>query len=144
MPWKLHVLIFIFCSSHYHPCCMVNSKYNSLRSFSSDRSYTLNRSSYARDSMMIEELLVPPKDQVCGIYLAFLYRLTFFSKKHSGTSVKTSCYCCRGMSLSLALDLNQRLPSCSSYKREPGHFGWGVKGKWICYWLHHTHMNMCC
>ncbi|XP_025058385.1 ankyrin-3 isoform X7 [Alligator sinensis] len=35
----------------------------SLRSFSSDRSYTLNRSSYARDSMMIEELLVPPKDQ---------------------------------------------------------------------------------
>ncbi|PKK28487.1 ankyrin 3, node of Ranvier (ankyrin G), transcript variant X3 [Columba livia] len=39
------------------------SKYNSLRSFSSDRSYTLNRSSYARDSMMIEELLVPAKDQ---------------------------------------------------------------------------------
>ncbi|XP_039575654.1 ankyrin-3 isoform X6 [Passer montanus] len=35
----------------------------SLRSFSSDRSYTLNRSSYARDSMMIEELLVPTKDQ---------------------------------------------------------------------------------
>ncbi|XP_062490007.1 ankyrin-3 isoform X7 [Pezoporus occidentalis] len=35
----------------------------SLRSFSSDRSYTLNRSSYARDSMMIEELLVPAKDQ---------------------------------------------------------------------------------
>uniref|UniRef100_A0A8C9F3C8 Ankyrin 3 n=1 Tax=Pavo cristatus TaxID=9049 RepID=A0A8C9F3C8_PAVCR len=34
-----------------------------LRSFSSDRSYTLNRSSYARDSMMIEELLVPAKDQ---------------------------------------------------------------------------------
>uniref|UniRef100_A0A8V0XYK6 Ankyrin 3 n=1 Tax=Gallus gallus TaxID=9031 RepID=A0A8V0XYK6_CHICK len=30
---------------------------------SSDRSYTLNRSSYARDSMMIEELLVPAKDQ---------------------------------------------------------------------------------
>ncbi|XP_062833419.1 ankyrin-3 isoform X43 [Anolis carolinensis] len=35
----------------------------SLRSFSSDRSYTLNRSSYVRDSMMIEELLVPSKDQ---------------------------------------------------------------------------------
>uniref|UniRef100_A0A674HTK5 Ankyrin 3 n=1 Tax=Taeniopygia guttata TaxID=59729 RepID=A0A674HTK5_TAEGU len=33
------------------------------RSASSDRSYTLNRSSYARDSMMIEELLVPAKDQ---------------------------------------------------------------------------------
>uniref|UniRef100_A0A8D0GC71 Ankyrin-3 n=1 Tax=Sphenodon punctatus TaxID=8508 RepID=A0A8D0GC71_SPHPU len=34
----------------------------SLRSFSSDRSYTLNRSSFARDIMMIEELLVPSKD----------------------------------------------------------------------------------
>uniref|UniRef100_A0A8C6YD64 Ankyrin 3 n=1 Tax=Naja naja TaxID=35670 RepID=A0A8C6YD64_NAJNA len=34
----------------------------SLRSFSSDRSYTLNRSSYTRDSVMIEELMVPPKD----------------------------------------------------------------------------------
>lgn len=45
---------------------MINGKYNSLRSFSSDRSYTLNRSSYARDSMMIEELLVPAKDQVCA------------------------------------------------------------------------------
>ncbi|XP_062833400.1 ankyrin-3 isoform X25 [Anolis carolinensis] len=33
------------------------------RSASSDRSYTLNRSSYVRDSMMIEELLVPSKDQ---------------------------------------------------------------------------------
>lgn len=43
---------------------MVNCYYNSLRSFSSDRSYTLNRSSYARDSMMIEELLVPSKEQV--------------------------------------------------------------------------------
>nr|XP_034993990.1 ankyrin-3 isoform X10 [Zootoca vivipara] len=32
------------------------------RSASSDRSYTLNRSSFARDSMMIEELLVPSKD----------------------------------------------------------------------------------
>ncbi|XP_048361054.1 ankyrin-3 isoform X5 [Sphaerodactylus townsendi] len=35
----------------------------SLRSFSSAGSYTLNRSSFARDSMMIEELLVPSKDQ---------------------------------------------------------------------------------
>eukprot|EP00063_Salmo_salar_P035560 XP_014010395.1 PREDICTED: ankyrin-3-like isoform X12 [Salmo salar] len=34
----------------------------SLRSFSSDRSNTLNRSSYARDSMMIEEILAPTKD----------------------------------------------------------------------------------
>lgn len=49
---------------------MINGKYNSLRSFSSDRSYTLNRSSYARDSMMIEELLVPAKDQVCAASLS--------------------------------------------------------------------------
>ncbi|XP_055783032.1 ankyrin-3-like isoform X35 [Salvelinus fontinalis] len=34
----------------------------SLRSFSSDRSNTLNRSSYARDSMTIEEILAPTKD----------------------------------------------------------------------------------
>ncbi|XP_061646351.1 ankyrin-3-like isoform X29 [Phyllopteryx taeniolatus] len=34
----------------------------SLRSFSSDRSSTLNRSSFARDSMMIEEILAPTKD----------------------------------------------------------------------------------
>ncbi|XP_048864575.1 ankyrin-3-like isoform X1 [Brienomyrus brachyistius] len=36
------------------------------RSASSDRSNTLNRSSFARDSMMIEELLVPTKDQLLG------------------------------------------------------------------------------
>nr|XP_015202083.1 PREDICTED: ankyrin-3 isoform X9 [Lepisosteus oculatus] len=34
----------------------------SLRSFSSDRSNTLNRSSFARDSIMIEEMLAPTKD----------------------------------------------------------------------------------
>ncbi|XP_047232543.1 ankyrin-3-like isoform X37 [Girardinichthys multiradiatus] len=34
----------------------------SLRSFSSDRSNTLNRSSFTRDSMMIEEILAPTKD----------------------------------------------------------------------------------
>ncbi|XP_045577592.1 ankyrin-3 isoform X50 [Salmo salar] len=34
----------------------------SLRSFSLDRSNTLNRSSYARDSMTIEEILAPTKD----------------------------------------------------------------------------------
>uniref|UniRef100_A0A674ECC6 Ankyrin 3 n=1 Tax=Salmo trutta TaxID=8032 RepID=A0A674ECC6_SALTR len=33
-----------------------------LRSFSSDRSNTLNRTSYTRDSMMIEEILAPTKD----------------------------------------------------------------------------------
>uniref|UniRef100_A0A4W4DX69 Ankyrin 3 n=1 Tax=Electrophorus electricus TaxID=8005 RepID=A0A4W4DX69_ELEEL len=35
---------------------------SSLRSFSSDRSNTLNRSSFTRDSMMIEEILAPTKD----------------------------------------------------------------------------------
>ncbi|XP_078498806.1 ankyrin-3 isoform X31 [Lissotriton helveticus] len=41
----------------------IGARSASLRSFSSDRSYTLNRSSYARDSMMIEELLAPSKEQ---------------------------------------------------------------------------------
>ncbi|XP_076856713.1 ankyrin 3b isoform X2 [Brachyhypopomus gauderio] len=41
---------------------------SSLRSFSSDRSNTLNRSSFTRDSMMIEEILAPTKDT--GIYKA--------------------------------------------------------------------------
>uniref|UniRef100_A0A8C9VAR9 Ankyrin 3 n=1 Tax=Scleropages formosus TaxID=113540 RepID=A0A8C9VAR9_SCLFO len=36
--------------------------YNNLCSFSSDRSNTLNRSSFARDSMVIEEILAPTKD----------------------------------------------------------------------------------
>uniref|UniRef100_A0AAV2LK23 Ankyrin 3 n=1 Tax=Knipowitschia caucasica TaxID=637954 RepID=A0AAV2LK23_KNICA len=35
----------------------VGARSQSLRSFSSDRSHTLNRSSYTRDSMMIEEML---------------------------------------------------------------------------------------
>uniref|UniRef100_A0A8C5C646 Ankyrin 3 n=1 Tax=Gadus morhua TaxID=8049 RepID=A0A8C5C646_GADMO len=40
----------------------IGARSASLRSFSSDRSNTLNRSSYARDSMMIEEILAPTKD----------------------------------------------------------------------------------
>ncbi|XP_067226286.1 ankyrin-3-like isoform X7 [Chanodichthys erythropterus] len=40
----------------------VGARTASLRSFSSDRSNTLNRSSFARDSMMIEEILAPNKD----------------------------------------------------------------------------------
>ncbi|XP_047458826.1 ankyrin-3-like isoform X18 [Mugil cephalus] len=39
----------------------------SLRSFSSDRSNTLNRSSFARDSMMIEEILAPTKDTLQSV-----------------------------------------------------------------------------
>ncbi|XP_063749389.1 ankyrin-3 isoform X23 [Eleginops maclovinus] len=40
----------------------VGARSQSLRSFSSDRSNTLNRSSFTRDSMMIEEMLAPGKD----------------------------------------------------------------------------------
>ncbi|XP_045577547.1 ankyrin-3 isoform X40 [Salmo salar] len=39
----------------------------SLRSFSLDRSNTLNRSSYARDSMTIEEILAPTKDTLQSV-----------------------------------------------------------------------------
>uniref|UniRef100_A0A672ISQ8 Ankyrin 3 n=1 Tax=Salarias fasciatus TaxID=181472 RepID=A0A672ISQ8_SALFA len=40
----------------------VGARSQSLRSFSSDRSNTLNRSSFTRDSMMIEEMLAPCKE----------------------------------------------------------------------------------
>ncbi|XP_064418789.1 ankyrin-3 isoform X3 [Latimeria chalumnae] len=40
----------------------IGARSASLRSFSSDRSYTLNRNSYARDSIMIEEIIAPSKD----------------------------------------------------------------------------------
>ncbi|XP_039627362.1 ankyrin-3 isoform X8 [Polypterus senegalus] len=40
----------------------IGARSASLRSFSSDRSNTLNRSSFARDSFMIEEILAPSKD----------------------------------------------------------------------------------
>ncbi|KAM8836558.1 LOW QUALITY PROTEIN: uncharacterized protein AB9W97_002188 [Spinachia spinachia] len=40
----------------------VGARSQSLRSFSSDRSHTLNRSSFTRDSMMIEEMLAPSKE----------------------------------------------------------------------------------
>ncbi|XP_072827567.1 ankyrin-3 isoform X3 [Vicugna pacos] len=57
----------------------------SLRSFSSDRSYTLNRSSYARDSMMIEELLVPSKEQ----HLTFTRELDSDSLRHYSWAADT-------------------------------------------------------
>ncbi|KAK6293942.1 hypothetical protein J4Q44_G00362680 [Coregonus suidteri] len=40
----------------------IGARSASVRSFSSDRSNTLNRTSYTRDSMMIEEILTPTKD----------------------------------------------------------------------------------
>uniref|UniRef100_A0A8C2EHT3 Ankyrin 3a n=1 Tax=Cyprinus carpio TaxID=7962 RepID=A0A8C2EHT3_CYPCA len=48
----------------------IGARSASLRSFSSDRSNTLNRSSFARDSMMIEEMLGPTKD-TRGVPLSF-------------------------------------------------------------------------
>lgn len=84
-PWKLHavtgvcfiyffvrVCVCVLCSSHCHAplpphpvhCVWYTVNANSLRSFSSDRSNTLNRSSFTRDSMMIEEILAPSKDTV--------------------------------------------------------------------------------
>ncbi|KAM8730059.1 ankyrin-3-like isoform 24-T24 [Acanthopagrus schlegelii] len=43
----------------------VGARSQSLRSFSSDRSNTLNRSSFTRDSMMIEEMLAPKEMMLC-------------------------------------------------------------------------------
>ncbi|XP_076413144.1 ankyrin-3 isoform X16 [Peromyscus maniculatus bairdii] len=57
----------------------------SLRSFSSDRSYTLNRSSYARDSMMIEELLGPSKEQ----HLTFTREFDSDSLRHYSWAADT-------------------------------------------------------
>lgn len=91
----LHVVTFVFfcfvyvCSSLFvllslcvcayllvraHTCEPLT--HSSLRSFSSERSNTLNRSSFARDSMMIEEILVPTKDKV---RMPTLYRSHHFT-----------------------------------------------------------------
>ncbi|MFT7805788.1 ankyrin-3-like [Arapaima gigas] len=45
----------------------IGARSASLHSFSSDRSNTLNRSSFARDSMVIEEILAPTKEQLQGV-----------------------------------------------------------------------------
>uniref|UniRef100_A0A8C8TYD4 Ankyrin 3, epithelial n=1 Tax=Peromyscus maniculatus bairdii TaxID=230844 RepID=A0A8C8TYD4_PERMB len=52
---------------------------------SSDRSYTLNRSSYARDSMMIEELLGPSKEQ----HLTFTREFDSDSLRHYSWAADT-------------------------------------------------------
>ncbi|XP_051723131.1 ankyrin-3 isoform X14 [Ctenopharyngodon idella] len=51
----------------------IGARSASLRSFSSDRSNTLNRSSFARDSMMIEEMLVPTKDTLQSVFKDISY-----------------------------------------------------------------------
>ncbi|KAM4525439.1 ankyrin-3-like isoform 2-T2 [Odontesthes bonariensis] len=50
----------------------VGARSQSLRSFSSDRSNTLNRSSFTRDSMMIEEILAPTKDTMLSKERSFI------------------------------------------------------------------------
>ncbi|XP_056905142.1 ankyrin-3-like isoform X36 [Takifugu flavidus] len=50
----------------------VGARSQSLRSFSSDRSNTLNRSSFTRDSMMIEEILAPSKDTMLSKERSFI------------------------------------------------------------------------
>ncbi|XP_068439855.1 ankyrin-3-like isoform X2 [Clinocottus analis] len=55
----------------------VGARSQSLRSFSSDRSNTLNRSSFTRDSMMIEEMLAPNKEMM------FCKERSFIVEKHN-------------------------------------------------------------
>ncbi|XP_067344791.1 ankyrin-3-like isoform X38 [Channa argus] len=50
----------------------VGARSQSLRSFSSDRSNTLNRSSFTRDSMMIEEMLAPSKEMMLSKEKSFI------------------------------------------------------------------------
>ncbi|XP_019715587.1 ankyrin-3 isoform X12 [Hippocampus comes] len=58
----------------------------SLRSFSSDRSNTLNRSSFARDSMMIEEILAPTKDTLQSVCKDISYLVDPLNKHLAVTS----------------------------------------------------------
>nr|XP_055028240.1 ankyrin-3 isoform X7 [Misgurnus anguillicaudatus] len=51
----------------------IGARSASMRSFSSDRSNTLNRSSFARDSMMIEEMLAPTKDSLQSVFKDISY-----------------------------------------------------------------------
>ncbi|XP_023819423.1 ankyrin-3 isoform X14 [Oryzias latipes] len=66
----------------------------SLRSFSSDRSNTLNRSSYARDSMMIEEILAPTKDTPQSVCKDISYLVDPLSK-HLAVTRDYSSECMR-------------------------------------------------
>lgn len=70
----------------------------SLRSFSSDRSNTLNRSSFARDSMMIEEILAPTKDTVRSNFCLIIFY--FFSLFLSPVFALCSLFFCLVVTLS--------------------------------------------
>ncbi|XP_016308961.1 ankyrin-3 isoform X1 [Sinocyclocheilus anshuiensis] len=64
----------------------------SLRSFSSDRSNTLNRSSFARDSMMIEEMLAPTKGT--GVFKDISYMVDS-QNKHLAVTREYNSECMR-------------------------------------------------
>ncbi|XP_069000589.1 ankyrin-3 isoform X3 [Embiotoca jacksoni] len=67
----------------------------SLRSFSSDRSNTLNRSSFARDSMMIEEILAPTKDTLQSVCKDISYLVDPLNKHLAVTRSDYSSECMR-------------------------------------------------
>ncbi|XP_078788049.1 ankyrin-3 isoform X26 [Oryzias latipes] len=72
----------------------IGARSASLRSFSSDRSNTLNRSSYARDSMMIEEILAPTKDTPQSVCKDISYLVDPLSK-HLAVTRDYSSECMR-------------------------------------------------
>lgn len=111
VPWRLHVVMdsllfcFMLCSPpplHHHlllPAALGCAVTCSLRSFSSDRSNTLNRSSFARDSMMIEEILAPTKDTVRSNF-CLLIIFYFFSLFLSAVFTLCSLFFCLVVTLS--------------------------------------------
>ncbi|KAM9727755.1 ankyrin-3-like isoform 40-T40 [Menidia menidia] len=72
----------------------IGARSASLRSFSSDRSNTLNRSSFARDSMMIEEILAPTKDTLQSVCKDISYLVDPLNK-HLAVSRDQSSECMR-------------------------------------------------
>ncbi|XP_059376151.1 ankyrin-3 isoform X9 [Carassius carassius] len=70
----------------------IGARSASLRSFSSDRSNTLNRSSFARDSMMIEEMLAPTKDT--GVFKDISYMVDT-QNKHLAVTREYNSECIR-------------------------------------------------
>ncbi|XP_037829451.1 ankyrin-3 isoform X23 [Kryptolebias marmoratus] len=72
----------------------IGARSASLRSFSSDRSNTLNRSSFARDSMMIEEILAPTKDTLQSVCKDISYLVDPLSK-HLAVTRDYSSECMR-------------------------------------------------
>nr|XP_043901292.1 ankyrin-3-like isoform X21 [Solea senegalensis] len=70
----------------------IGARSASLRSFSSDRSNTLNRSSFARDSMMIEEILAPTKDTLQSVCKDISYLVDPLNKHLAVTrDISTEC-----------------------------------------------------